>query len=130
MNAREREELWFSVGDGRDGEPAIETAAASRHLAGDVKNRGGEHPLYTHAREQEKGREERGVVGDCPGGQTAAGDRQTADTVASNSEGRGEKVGGSRNVRKEGGFMRVCPLFAFYFFYFFSVETNKHLSAR
>jgi len=116
MNAREREELWFLVGDGRDGELAIETAAARRRLAGDVKNRGGEHPLYIHAREQEEGRD-RGGVGHSPGGQTLTGDLQTAGAGAGSSEGRGEK---GRVVQcREGGGFHTClaPFFSLLFFF-------------
>ena len=81
---------------------------------------------HTHASKRTEEREG-GGVGDCPGGQTAAGDRPTAGAVAGGSEAE-QRGGWSRNVRKERGVLCVflAPLFPFYFFIFLSTNKNTN----
>ena len=118
MNARDREKRWFPVGGGRDGEPTAGTAAAGRRLSGDVENRGGEAPLYTHTREQEKGERERVVSATARAAKRLpAIDQRPAPWPVTAWQ---SKEGGSRRYVEEGGVRVFCPLFPFYVFFCFA----------
>ena len=74
--------------------------------------------LFPHTRaSRRKGERERGGVGDCSGGQTAAYDRQTAAAVAGNGEGRQRREGGKGRAvsGKKGGFSHFSSPFSPFF---------------